>query len=270
MRYIDLIGTPLDHARSPDLLNRFFRQSGEAVEAVKREVGLDDLADYVAEVRGNRSTVGAVVTTPLKQSVLAYLAEQTALVSFLGASNCIRYDEDGWVGANFDGHGFVAALDEIGGTDLSGARVLLVGCGGAGSAIAASLVTAAKPVLSLHDIDRQRSSAFADRLRDFAPRSSIAAVETAEGDFDVVINASTTGMQPGDPSPIPERSVRAASVVADIVTVADTALKRNAVTHGKALLVGDAMVAGQIDLLRRFLLGDARTEADLLSAKDHR
>ena len=70
-------------------------------------------------------------------------------------------------------------------------------------------------------------------------------------------------MDRGDPSPIPEATVAAAAVVADIVTVEDTALKRMAARLGKPILAGQAMVAGQAGLLRKFILGNARSEGDL-------
>ncbi|MCB1485836.1 MAG: hypothetical protein KDJ88_00090 [Bauldia sp.] len=268
MRHIDMIGTPLDHVRSPDLLNRSFRDRGEAITMTRRELAPGDLAGWVAEVRQDREAIGAVVTTPLKQAVLAHLDEQTPLVTLLGACNCIRFGDDGWVGANFDGFGFVAAHAAVDATGLDGKRVLLVGCGGAGSAIAASLVQEAEIALTLCDIDHDRAAAFARRLAAFAPAARIETTPIPAGAFDLVINASTAGMHPGDPSPIPAETVAAATTVADIVTVEDTALKRTAAELGKRLVVGDAMVAGQISLFRRFLLGAARTERDALKAKD--
>lgn len=268
MRHIDMIGTPLDHARSPDLLNRSFRDRGEAITVVRRELAPDDLAAYVAGVRQDREAIGAIVTTPLKQAVLAHLDQQSALVSLLGACNCIRFGEDGWVGVNFDGFGFLAAHAAIDGSGMGGKRVLLVGCGGAGSAIAASLVEEADIALTLCDIDHDRAAAFARRLVAFAPTGRIQTTLAPTGAFDLVINASTVGMHPGDPSPIPAETVASAGIVADIVTVPDTALKRLAADLNKPVLIGDAMVAGQIALFRRFLLGDARTERDALNTKE--
>lgn len=263
MRRIEMIGTPLDHARSPGILNPMFRAAGDDVEVVTREMEPGALAAYVERTRGDGDVIGLIVTTPLKQAIAAHLDRSTCLVGFLGASNAVRCDGSSWVGANFDGHGFVAALNDVG-SDLAGKRVLLVGCGGAGSAIAASLVQAADISLSIFDADGARSADFAKRLAGFAPSSTVTAIAAPLGTFDIVINASPVGMNRGDPSPIPEETVASATIVADIVTVADTALKRKAAALAKPVVTGNAMVAGQAALLRQFFLSDAGSEREVL------
>jgi shikimate dehydrogenase len=259
-----MIGRPLHHARSPGLLNPMFRARGDDVTVVTHELGPEDLPPYVSAMRRDPEAIGLIVTTPLKQVITEYLSERTGLVDFLGASNCVRFDRGGWIGANFDGHGFLAALAEVGGGAIAGKRILLVGCGGAGSAIAASLTQAAPLSLNLHDIDRKRAAEFAERLARFAPASTVEAVDRPSGRYDIIINASTAGMNPGDRSPIEHETVAAAGIVADIVTVEDTALKRSARALGKPVLTGGAMVTGQVGLLRRFLIGAARSERDVL------
>ncbi len=268
LRHIHMLGTPLDNARSPDLLNRIFQERGEAVEVVKRETGPGDLPAYVDAARRDPAVIGAIVTTPLKQPMTRYLAGRTPLVSLLGATNCVRYGADGWVGANFDGHGFLAALEDLGFGETAGRRALLVGCGGAGSAIAASLAEGTRLSLALCDADPGRAADLVRRLGGFAPATTAEAVASPDGAFDLVINASPVGMHPGDPSPIPADTLAAAGTVADIVTAPDTALKRAAPRLGKPLLTGEAMVAGQARLLRRFLLGTMRTEAETVAAED--
>ena len=168
MRRIEMIGIPLDHARSPGILNPMFRARGEDVEVITREVRPADLRAYVARTRGERRVIGLIVTTPLKQAITAHLDERTALVGLLSASNCVRCGEGGWIGANFDGYGFLAALAELK-CGLAGKCVLLVGCGGAGSAIAASLVEAADIRLAIFDTDLTKAAAFAKLLAGFAP-----------------------------------------------------------------------------------------------------
>lgn len=266
MRRIEMIGSPLDHVRSPDLLNAMFRARGEDVEVIIHELRQDYLAAYAADVATDASMIGLVVTTPLKQAVTEYLADRTALVSLLGACNCVRFDKNGWLGANFDGLGFLAALAGVGGERVNGMRVLLVGCGGAGGAIAASLLQSAHIALALRDVDGGKALGLSLRLAEFAPDCEIGTIDAPDGVFDLVINASPVGMGEGDPSPIPEATVASAAIVADIVTVPNSALKLMAATLEKPVLTGDAMVAGQAGLLRGFLLGSARSESDVVSA----
>ena len=260
-------GRPLHHARSPGILNPMFRARGEDVTVVTRELGLEDLPQYVAAMRRDPEAIGLLVTFPLKQAITAHLAEQTTLVAFLGAANSVRFDRGAWIGANFDGHGFLAALAGLGGADLAGKRILLAGCGGAGSAIAASLTEAAPVVLSIYDVDQKRAAEFTGRLASFALGSAVEVVDRPSGRYDIVINASTAGMNPGDPSPIPEETVADSEIVVDIVTVEDTALKEMARALGKPVLAGGSMVTGQVELLRRFLTGQGRSERDVLREK---
>ena len=264
MKRIAMIGSPIDHVLSPGLLNPMFRAAGEPYEVVAREVRKAELDPYVAAIRGDPSWVGLIVTTPLKQAIRDHLARETALVGLVGAANCVRFDGADWIGANFDGYGFVAALAEASGS-VDGKRVLLVGCGGAGAAIAASLVASGDVDLAFCDIDQPKAASFAERLARFAPGSSIRTVAEPAGAFDVVINASPVGMHAGDPSPLPEETIAAAGAVADIVAVG-TPLKRRARALGKPLVVGEAMVRGQAALLRRFFLSDAESETAALAA----
>jgi len=263
MKRIEIIGSPVDHVLSPGIMNPLFKAAGEPFEVVAREVRPAELDAYAASVRADDAIIGLIVTTPLKQAIRAHLDRETAMVGFIGASNCVRFDGMNWIGANFDGHGFLAGLADID-RPVDGARVLLVGCGGAGGAIAASLVQGGEVDLALCDIDRPKVDAFAARLRAFAPQSTIRVVDEPVGTFDIVINASPVGMTAGDLSPLPAETVAAAGAVADIVAV-DTPLKRRARALGKPLLEGAAMVRGQSALFRRFFLTDAATEMAVLA-----
>ena len=115
-----------------------------------------ELAEYVRMTREGSEVVGLIVTTPLKQPILAHLDEATDLVRLVGASNCVRFDDNGWRGANFDGLGFIEGLAAAAGRS-SEQRILLVGCGGAGGAIAASLVMTGKVDLALYDIEEAKA-----------------------------------------------------------------------------------------------------------------
>ena len=263
MKRIEIIGSPVDHVLSPGIMNPLFKAAGEPYEVLAREVRPAGLDVYAASARGDHAIIGLIVTTPLKQAIRAHLDRETALVAFIGASNCVRFDGTDWIGANFDGHGFVAGLADIHRL-VDGARVLLIGCGGAGGAIAASLVETGDIGLALCDIDKPKVEAFAARLAAFAPRSTIRVVDEPVGTFDIVINASPVGMEAGDPSPLPDETVAAAGAVADIVAV-DTLLKRRARALGKPLLEGAGMVRGQAALFRRFFLTDATTETAVLA-----
>jgi shikimate dehydrogenase len=265
VQQIIMIGTPLTYVRSPFFLRALIAAEKRDITVNLRELGIADLPSFVDEARRMDDLLGLIVTTPLKNAICGSLDRRTADVDFIGASNCVRCAGGKWFGANFDGYGLAAALREAINMHAR-RRVLLIGCGAAGSAIAASLVSIADIDLFLFDVDTAKAAQFAKRLQGFAPASSVTAVPSAFVEADIVINASTAGMATGDASPVPESILRRASVIGDIVVNSGTALKCEAKASGKILIEGEAMVKGQAAYLYRFILGEATSEREVLAA----
>ncbi len=263
MKQIIMIGKPLSHVRSPYLIRDLIRTDGGDITVMTQELDHADLPNFMASLRQRDDVLGAIVTTPLKSAVCAFADRLTADVGFIGASNCIRCDDSGWIAANFDGYGFANAVRQYIDT-LKRPRMLLVGCGAAGSAIATSLVSIAEIDLILFDLEYAKAESLAARLRTFAPRSAVHATARPVA-ADIVINASTMGMENEDKSPVPDAILETARAIGDIV-IRDTALKRAAREQGKALIDGEAMVRGQARLLYRFLTSQDQSEREVLAA----
>jgi len=256
MKRIEMIGSPLAHVRTPALLNARLAGDSLGLRVMPREIKAADLAGYVATTRREGAVAGLVVTTPLKEAICGRLDRRTALVELIGSCNCIRIDGGSWIGANFDGFGFARALADAGVT-LAGKHVLLLGCGGAGKAIAERVAWAGAAALFISDPVAGRAAGFAYRLGS----KNVAAAESPSGDFDIVVNASPLGMKPDDPSPVSPETVARCSVVVDIVIVADSRLRRLAREQGRLVIEGEAMVRGQVDLIRAFMQSAAASEA---------
>src|SRR5690606_2267457 len=112
---------------------------------------------------------GALITMPLKVSVMDLLDEVSPTARVAGACNAVRRDAQGrLVGDMFDGEGFVRGLRRKG-LALQGASALVVGSGGVGSAIAASLAAAGAGRLALFDLQASAAEALAARLRAVHP-----------------------------------------------------------------------------------------------------
>jgi shikimate dehydrogenase len=264
MKQIIMIGKPLSHVRSPYLLRDLIRADGSDIEVATEECDHADLPDFMASLQKKRDDIlGLIVTTPLKVAVCAYANRLTADASFIAAANCIRCDDDGWIAANFDGYGFANAITTR--IDMRARlRILLIGCGAAGNAIATSLVSIAEIDLSLFDRESAKAEEFAGRLQAFAPKSAVHSVAQPVA-ADIIINASTMGMEYGDGPPVSDAILERARVIGDIV-IPDTALKRMARERGKILIEGEAMVRGQAQLLYRFLTRRERSEREVLAA----
>ena len=267
MQQILMIGSPVTHVLTPSVLNSLLHQGGEDAEVITQEVLPAQLERFISEDRRDQNIIGLVVTTPLKQQICRYLDFRTDLVAFLGAANCVRFDGRSWIGANFDGLGFVRALKHVT-TDFAEKSILLAGCGAAGSAIAAELVRSGARCLALYDTDWRKRLSLAARLHSFVAQCGARPVAELRGGFDVVVNATTLGMSREDSSPFPDEVVSASEIVADIVIgPVETRLHRQAASSGRTYMGGEAMVRGQGRLLYAFLLSEAQSELDVHERK---
>ncbi|CAN5188451.1 shikimate dehydrogenase [soil metagenome] len=262
---IVMIGSPLDHVRSPDLINAMLQSAGIGATVITCEITAHELDGFVAAARGDPTIAGLIVTTPLKQSICAYLQKKTPLVSMISAANCVRCDDEGWVGANFDGFGFINALRQHSQFKQE-CTVLLLGCGGAGTAIAASMMSCVGVKLCLYGTNSGRAASLSAKLSAFARRADIKVLRSPDVAADIVINASPIGMSDEDASSVPDAVLDHAVIVADIVVRPDTRLKQEARRRGKMLVDGEQMVQGQAEFLWRFVLGKAAREEDVLDA----
>ncbi len=250
-----IIGHPVAQVRSPELFNEHAASAGIDAVLIPVDLAPDRLRDFVAVQRGWRNSVGFVVTIPHKRAIPPLLDELTARAQRLQAVNVVRRREDGTLlGDMVDGLGFTAAA-RTHGFSASGKSALVVGAGGAGSAIADALCEQGIARLALADIDPQRVRAMRRLFVDAFP-----AVELLDGydgldGFDLVANASPVGMADTGELPIPKAqlaTLRPGTLVADAVTKpAMTPLLREAETRGCRVQTGPEMAAGQIAILGR-------------------
>ena len=160
---------------------------------------------------------GALITMPHKVSVLALLDRVSAVAEVAGACNAVRRDADGrLVGDMFDGEGFVRALRRKG-FEPRGATALVVGSGGVGSAIAASLAAAGSSRIALFDAEPGATEALAERLRAHHPSVTVSTGSNDPAGFDLVVNATPLGMHPGDPLPIDVDRLPPRALAADVI-----------------------------------------------------
>jgi shikimate dehydrogenase len=178
----------------------------------------------------------------------------SARAGFLDAVNVMRRNPDGsWHGDQLDGLGFVHAMRAAGGRP-DGARALLVGAGGAGSAIALALLDAGVAHLAIHDGSAERRDALVERLGARYP-GRVGAGSTDPSGCTVVVNATPAGMRPDDGFPLQVECLASGMFVGDVITApAVTPLIEVARTAGCGTLVGGDMFAGVAELMVAFLL----------------
>jgi shikimate dehydrogenase len=152
------------------------------------------------------------------------------------------------------------------GLKLEGARALVVGCGGVGSAIAASLAGAGVAAISLFDLNDSSARALAERLRLQYPRTLVTLGNGDPSGLDLVVNATPLGMNPGDPLPVDVSRLDARTFVGEVVmTHETTALLQAAQSRGCRVQVGADMLFEMIPPYLEFF-GFPSTTPDHLRA----
>ncbi len=228
-----IISDPVAQLQIPAIFNDIFRRAGLDAVLVAMHVGAHDLGRVFEGLRAVRNLAGIIVGVPHKPAILAHADRASEMARIVGAANALRRDADGrWYADNFDGDGFLFGLRDDG-HKVQGRRALLVGAGGAGSAIAAALLEDGLAHLRVVDLDRVRAGALAGRLATRWPGRIEVAAAPDPVDTDLVINATPLGSRPGDPLPFDlERLAPGTLVVELIVNPAQTPLLREAARRG--------------------------------------
>jgi len=191
---------------------------------------------------------------PHKQAALNLVDDLDDTARQVGAVSIARRERDNrWTGAIFDGWGCVLGM-RWEGIDPAGRRVLLVGAGGAGSAIAFAVAQAGARVLTICDEAASKGRQLADSVGKAAGSCDTGVGPPDPKGYDIVINATPAGMRPGDPMPIDPEQLDDGAAVVDIITEPDpTPLCAAARKRGCRVQSGEAMHEGQAVYAARFL-----------------
>lgn len=211
------LGYPTESVRAPMIYNPYFEKHG--IDAVVVPMGCkpEDYAEFLRLVFRLSNIHGALVTMPHKIMTMSLLDEASTTAQIAGSCNAIRLDPDGrLVGDMFDGEGFVRGVLRKG-RELSGQKVLVVGSGGVGSAIAASLAKAGVAELSLFDRHEPSMQGLAVRLRQAYPNLIVNTGSNDPAGYDLVVNATPLGMKEDDPLPMDVSRIDPSTFVGEVV-----------------------------------------------------
>jgi shikimate dehydrogenase len=263
-----IIGDPIAQVRSPETFSEGFAATG--VDAVLVPVHVPDQSfdEIVPALLRVGNLDGVLVTVPFKPRMLAFADRLGATARTVGALNALRREADGsWTGDMFDGIGFVRGAERKG-ERVRGRRVMLFGAGGAGSAIACALADAGVRSIDVIDTNTPRADALAAKLQVAFPECAFAAAKGVSRDADMIVNASTVGMQPNDGLPAEIGPLDPDTLVGDVVnTATPTPLVRHALRYGCRVVEGRDMHAGQGDAIMAFFASASRpASAERVSA----
>jgi shikimate dehydrogenase len=247
------IGYPTHSFKSPHIYNPYFEQADINAVVVPMSCQVSDYPAFLKAVFSLSNIRGALITMPHKVTTVGLLDEVTATVRVALACNAVKRTPDGrLVGDMFDGEGFVRGVQRKG-LNLKGKRVLVVGSGGVGCAIAASLAASGIAAISLFDVNSASATALGQRLAQNHPRIAVATGSNDPQGFDLVVNATPMGMNEGDPLPLDVARLSAHSLVGEVVMRAEmTAFLSAAQARGCAVQVGSDMLFEQIPAYLEF------------------
>ena len=247
------LGYPTAAFKAPLIYNPYFEQAGIDAVVVPMGVKAEDYAPLLRPLFAMTNLRGALVTMPHKVTTVALLDDVTPAVKVAGACNAILKRPDGTLlGDMFDGEGFVRGVARKG-MALRGARTLVVGAGGVGSAIAASLAAAGVVAIGLFDARADAAGDLARRLRDQFPALDVRTGSSDPIGYDLVVNATPLGMNAGDPLPFDVTRLAAGTFVGEVVMKEEfTPLLRAALDRGCAVQVGTDMLYEMIPAYLEF------------------
>jgi shikimate dehydrogenase len=244
-----IVGDPVVQTKSPAGLTAEFAARGVDAVCVPMQVAAADIEAFLAVAKRVQNVDGIVVTVPHKLAATRHCDVLSERSRALGAVNAMRRGADGrWSGDMTDGVALVAAL-RTAGCAPHGRRALVIGAGGAGSAVVLALAEAGARA-AVHDIDAVRRDDLVRRLAAW----KIAASADPAG-CDLVVNATPLGMAPGDDLPVDVTRLGRGVVAADLVTrPAVTPFLTAARERGAQIVTGADMFAPQAAILADFLL----------------
>ena len=251
-----LLGHPVGHSLSPAMHNAAFQVLGLRAHYSLIDVAPGDIPRTLENLRA-RKFGGVNVTIPHKEAAFRFLASRHSLsdsARVLRAVNTIVFRPDGSLfGDNTDAPGFLDALKEAFHASPRGKHILLLGCGGAGRAVALTCAMQGASSLTVADLHLAARRRLLLALRKTAPGLPVSGVSldprrlaARSRECDLVIHATPVGMHPGDPSLLPAQSFRKGQLVFDLIyNPAETPLLATARAAGARTANGLGMLLHQ-------------------------
>jgi len=260
------LGYPTESFKASYIYNPWFDHQGIDAAVIPMGVKTDDYPEVFKSLFRLTNIRGALVTMPHKVTTVGLVDECTTTVKIAGSCNAILKRPDGTLlGDMFDGTGFARGLKRKGFV-FDGARCLVAGTGGVGSAIAASLAADGVAAISLFDVNAASAEGLAGRLRAHYPRLAVQIGSNDPAGYDLIVNGTPLGMKPTDPLPFDVARLAAETFVGEVVMKQEiTPLLQAAKDRGCRYQVGTDMLFEMIPAYLEFF-GFGTTTPEALRA----
>lgn len=265
-RVFYILGDPVAQVKAPTVYNTLFQQHGIDAVLVPLKLPASALPGFLQHGMAAENIGGFWATMPHKAALFAALQPTDPVAVVAGAVNAVKRHADGRLeAALFDGIGFVKGLDHFR-ISVAGRRVLVVGAGGGGQAVAAAIAQRGPALLAIANRSQPKAQTLADRLAPLGAAVEVAASNDPAG-FDLIVNCTSQGLKSDDPLPFDTARVDAGAAVVDIIMSAQpTQLLQRCRARGLHAEAGFEMLVQQVpEYLRFFGYDDLATtlQADL-------
>ncbi len=258
-RLFGIIGNPIAQVKSPELISERFRARDHNALCLPLLARPEEFDTVLRGLKAMGNFDGFILTIPHKVRAMAYVDKLLPRATRVGAVNVARREADGsWIGDMFDGLGLVIAVRQAG-LDFQGKRAMVIGAGGAGSAIIDAIAEAGAASVTIFDLDQGKAGEVAARLAKAHTGCRIAAGPVSVETQDILVNATPIGMAPAGGMPAQFGNLDARLVVADVITDPEiTPLLAHARTCGCRISTGVQMYKAQAGMLAGFLIPEVR------------
>lgn len=253
-KLMGVIGDPIVQVMTPANINPIFAELKADIVCVPMHVRAEDLETAWAGLKALENLAGFGITLPHKQSAHTLCDSLDPLAERVGAVNVVRREKDGsFRGYQFDGKGFLRGLEREG-HDVAGRDCLLIGAGGAAIAIAFVLAEHGVTSLTITNRTADRAEALADAVNIALGRPVARSGDGAPQRGQLIVNATSLGLDPADPLPVDTDAIDPTMLVADVIAKpAITPLLAAARNRGAVIHSGIHMIRGQVDLIAHHL-----------------
>jgi len=247
------IGFPTESFKAPLIYNPWFRSRGIDAVVVPMACRAEDYGALLRPLFRVGNVLGALITMPHKVTTVAMLDESSIAVKVAGSCNAILKRSDGTLlGDMFDGAGFTRGARRKG-FEFAGKRCLVVGAGGVGCAIAASIAAEGVQELAVYDVDSRAAEALVARLRQHYGSMQLRVGSNDPAGYDIVVNATPLGIKSSDPLPFDVERLAPTTFVGEVVMKEEmTPLLRAAQARGCRFQVGTDMLYEMIPAYLEF------------------
>ena len=225
-----VLGCPIAHSLSPAMHGAALVVDKADAEYLAFEVPPDGL-ETALQMLHSKGVAGLNLTVPHKQMALAWVSEVSPEAKQIGATNTLLRTSSGWSGHNTDGRGFAKAVRDIFRYGLKELRVLVVGCGGAGRAVAFQCAREGCERLVLANRSADKACALADELAPLMRTEKLlgqsdrlkgmglaeASLKTELDQIDLIVNCTSLGLKAADPSPVPAEWLQPHHLIFDTI-----------------------------------------------------